>query len=116
MSGLDWSPIQPLRTAPPISFKYTPPLLISIQCSAPALQLARTSLHCAKSVPRRFRRLEGEQHHFFSSRSGTLRNTRSNISRARSTDSSIALPVGITRTLICFSLPSRMPAIKQAPR
>ena len=41
---------------------------------------------------------------FFMIRSGTLRNTRLNISCAKSTDSSMAWLVGITRTLTCFSL------------
>src|ERR1035441_857107 len=36
-------------------------------------------------------------------RSGTFRNTRLNISCAKSTDSSIALPVGTTLTLTCRS-------------
>jgi hypothetical protein len=34
----------------------------------------------------------------------------------QATDSSIAWPVGTTRTLTCLSRASRIPAIKQAPR
>jgi two-component system, OmpR family, phosphate regulon response regulator PhoB len=47
---------------------------------------------------------------------GTFRNTRLNISYAISTLSSIAREVGMTLTLTCLSLASRMPAMRQAPR
>jgi len=54
--------------------------------------------------------------HFSFTLSGTLRNTELNISWARSTDSSIARPVGITRTFTCLSRAKRMPAMRHAPR
>ena len=49
-------------------------------------------------------------------RSGTFRNTRLNISCAKSTDSSIAWPVGTTRTFTCRSRASRIPAMRHAPK
>jgi hypothetical protein len=49
-----------------------------------------------------------------SGRSGTLRDTRLRISWASSTDSSMALLVGTTRTFTCRSLASRIPSILDA--
>jgi hypothetical protein len=47
---------------------------------------------------------------------GTLRNTLLKTSWARSTDSSMAMLVGLTRTLTCLSRATRSPAITQALR
>jgi DNA sulfur modification protein DndB len=72
---------------------------------------------CEKALRNEFEKFNPDGLDDFSGiRSGTFRNTRLNISYATSTLSSIACEVGITLTLTCFSLASRMPAMRQAPR